>query len=91
MTKINCWEHKNCGRQPGGIKEKELGVCPAAISFTYNGKNGGKEAGRFCWKVAGTFCGGKIQGTFAEKIMSCTQCDFFKQVRSEEGESLVVL
>ncbi len=24
--KKNCWEHKNCGRQPGGAKAKELGV-----------------------------------------------------------------
>jgi hypothetical protein len=24
--KINCWEFKKCGRQPGGHKEKELGT-----------------------------------------------------------------
>jgi len=27
--KLNCWEFKKCGRQPGGPKVAELGVCPA--------------------------------------------------------------
>ncbi|MGE5174112.1 MAG: two-CW domain-containing protein, partial [Betaproteobacteria bacterium] len=30
MEKLNCWEHKKCGRQPGGHKVAELGVCPSA-------------------------------------------------------------
>jgi hypothetical protein len=28
--KLNCWEVKKCGREPGGVKVKELGVCPAS-------------------------------------------------------------
>ncbi|MFH1294084.1 MAG: two-CW domain-containing protein [Pseudomonadota bacterium] len=51
----------------------------------YSGKNGGIAAGRFCWKVAGTLCGGKVQGTFAEKMINCANCDFFKSVKPEEG------
>jgi len=35
------------------------------------------ECGR-CWLVAGTLCGGKVQGKFAEKIGSCTECEVFK-------------
>jgi hypothetical protein len=35
------------------------------------------ECGR-CWLVAGTFCGGEVQGKFAEKIESCTECKVFK-------------
>ncbi len=89
MTKTNCWEHKRCGREPGGAKEKELGSCPASTNFTNMGKNGGKAAGRYCWKVAGTLCGGKVQGTFAEKMMNCSQCDFFKAVKSGEGAAFV--
>lgn len=85
MSKMNCWDYKKCGRQPGGPKEKEFGVCPAAVSFTHAGKNGGKSAGRFCWKVAGTLCGGRVQGSFAEKMGNCVKCDFFQMVRSEEG------
>lgn len=85
MAKANCWEVKSCGRQPGGPKEKELGVCPAAVNFSNNGVNGGKSAGRFCWKVAGTLCGGKVQGSVAAKMMNCTACAFFQTVRAEEG------
>ena len=77
---MNCWEHKKCGRETGGSKTAELGVCSAATNFSHNGKNGGKSAGRFCWKVAGTLCGGKVQGSFSEKMGNCVKCDFFKLV-----------
>jgi len=50
-----------------------------------DGLNGGKNGGRICWTIAGTFCGGKVQGTFAEKQISCMACDFFKRVKEEEG------
>lgn len=84
MPKSNCWEVKNCGRGPGGEKIHELGVCPAAIDTSAQGLNGGKNGGRICWAVAGTFCGGKIQGTFAHKEVVCMACDFFKRVKDEE-------
>jgi len=32
-----------------------------------------------CWLIAGTMCSGKIQGKFAQKYESCTQCDVFKE------------
>ena len=38
--------------------------------------------GRGCWRVAGTMCGGKVQGTFAEKMDNCQQCDFYKLVKA---------
>jgi hypothetical protein len=64
---MNCWEFKKCGRQLGGAKAKELGVCPA---YPDNGTN--------CAKMAGTLCGGKVQGTFASKVVNCMNCDFYK-------------
>lgn len=82
--KLNCWEYKKCGREPRGKKASEFGVCPAASDTSFDGINSGRCAGRFCWAVAGTFCGGDIQGTFAEKRYSCLSCDFFNQVRAEE-------
>ncbi len=85
--KKNCWEVKNCGRQPGGSKTVALGICPAAQDNKYNGTNNGKFAGRYCWKLAGTLCGGKVQGSFASKMMNCAQCEFFHQVEQEEGDS----
>ncbi len=84
MAKLNCWESKKCGREPGGAKMSELGVCPAVTDFSCNGANGGKNGGRLCWAVTGTFCGGKVQGTFAQKQLSCMTCDFLMKVREEE-------
>ena len=52
--KINCWEFKKCGRQPGGAKAAELGVCPATVSAVLNGAHGGQNAGRACWVIAGS-------------------------------------
>ncbi|HEY6010114.1 MAG TPA: hypothetical protein VIX18_01485, partial [Nitrospirota bacterium] len=40
-----------------------------------------------CWVVAGSLCGGKIQGTFAEKLSNCLRCDFYNLVKSEEEAS----
>ncbi len=64
---MNCWEFKKCGREKGGAKAHELGVCP---SYPQDGNN--------CARVAGTLCGGKVQGTFATKLANCLQCDFYK-------------
>ncbi len=85
MKKMNCWETKKCGREIGGAKTAELGVCPAAQDKTSDGINGGKNGGRICWAVAGTFCGGKVQGDFAQKQVSCMVCEVFKQVKKDEG------
>jgi hypothetical protein len=85
--KKNCWEVKNCGREPGGAKVSELGVCPAATEASNDGKNGGKNSGRYCWRVSGTFCGGKVQGSYAQKLVNCAQCEFFKSVREEEDSN----
>lgn len=83
--KQNCWEFKGCGREPGGSKVSELGVCPAVTDTSSNGLNNGKNGGRICWAVTGTFCGGKVQGAFAQKQLSCMNCDFFKKAKAEEG------
>jgi hypothetical protein len=83
-VKLNCWEHKKCGRQPGGHKVQELGVCPATTNSELNGAHGGTNAGRACWVVAGSLCGGKIQGTYAKKLLNCWRCDFMNAVKREE-------
>ncbi len=85
MKKLNCWEFKKCGREPGGAKVNELGVCPATIEVKLHGTHGGKNAGRACWVVAGSMCGGKVQGTFAQKYGNCVKCDFFQKLKEEEG------
>lgn len=89
MTKLNCWEFKKCGREQGGVKAGELGVCPSAIETRLDGTHGGTRAGRACWVVAGTLCGGKEQGTFAHKYHNCEKCDFYQTVKKEEGSQYV--
>jgi hypothetical protein len=86
MKKDNCWEYKKCGREPGGIKVHELGVCPATVEEGLDGTHGGKNGGRACWAVAGSLCGGKVQGTFAQKYGNCVICDFFKIVKARNME-----
>jgi CRP-like cAMP-binding protein len=87
QNKLNCWEYMQCQRQPGGEMVAELGECPAARDISFDGINYGKNAGRICWAVAGTCCGGEIQGTFAEKRDSCTGCEFYQMVQEEEALS----
>jgi len=69
----NCWEFKNCGRQVGGVKVAELGACVAS-----------PDHGRDCWALAGTLCGGKVQGTNAEKLGNCRKCEFYQGVMKGE-------
>ncbi len=85
--KLNCWEHKNCGRQPGGPRVKELGICPVTTNQDLSGAHGGKSAGRACWVIAGSLCGGKIQGSYAQKLSNCWRCDFMNRVKQEEEPS----
>ena len=85
MSKKNCWEFKKCGREPGGSHVHDLGICPAARELRLDGVHHGRNGGRACWVVAGSLCGGEIQGTFAQKFNNCSTCDFYSTVRQEEG------
>jgi hypothetical protein len=91
MDKRNCWQIKNCGRQLGGDKVAELGVCPAAVATELDGVNGGHNAGRYCWAVAGTLCKGEVQGTFARKLQNCLLCPFYLEVEKQEGRSFILI
>ena len=84
--KINCWQFKKCGREPGGDKVAEQGICPAAMEKAFEGFNNGRNAGRCCWLIAGTFCCQQVMGTFAEKLPTCKACDFYQQVQKEEHD-----
>lgn len=89
-TRANCWEVKKCGREPGGAKVGELGACPAAQADIV-GINGGTRGGRICWAVAGTLCGGQVQGTFAQKVANCMNCEFYLTVKREEGAAFKLI
>lgn len=87
MSKQNCWDFFQCGRQPGGAKADELGVCPASVQRNLNGINNGTNGGRACWAIAGTLCKGRTQGTYAQKLGDCLQCEFYATVRREQSKT----
>ncbi len=88
--KLNCWEFKKCGREPGGAKAAELGVCPVAVEGRADGIHHGKNGGRCCWVVTGSLCKGQRQGSYAEKFGDCHKCDFYELVRNEESPKFQV-
>ena len=85
--KQNCWEFNKCGREPGGLKNAELGICPTAINEKFDKVNNGKNGGRCCYALAGTFRDESKQCVLAKKIKSCFDCDFFMKVQTEEMET----
>jgi len=54
-------------------RERQL-VCPAFQ----------QDAGRSCWSLDGTLCGGEERGVNAKQFGSCAVCDFYRQVRAGE-------
>ncbi len=38
-----------------------------------------------CWAVAGTLCGGAVQGTAAQKEKNCMLCDVYKRYNHTSG------
>lgn len=83
-ARLNCWEFKNCGREPGGVNAEKDGVCAAALEGRLDGFHGGTNAGRACWAVAGTYCQTQKEGTFAQMLTDCMNCDFHQLVVREE-------
>ncbi|MCP3926195.1 MAG: hypothetical protein GY714_26825 [Desulfobacterales bacterium] len=63
---MNCWEFKKCGLEEDGKNAATKGVCPAY-----------PDCGTSCARVAGTLCGGTVQGVFATKLANCMDCDFY--------------
>jgi len=68
---VKCWEYMKCGRDKDATTK-----CPAYPDF-----------GRICWAVAGTFCEGKVQGTFAQKYADCRKCDFYQMAKKLREET----
>jgi diguanylate cyclase (GGDEF)-like protein len=59
---------------------KELGVkCWEKKKCAKEGCPAYKNTKVRCWLVAGTMCGGKVQGEFALKYKSCTECDVYQE------------
>ncbi len=55
-----------------------------------NGINGGINAGRICWLIANTMCKGDTENAFETMITTCGECDFYKLVKAEGGEEVIL-
>ena len=64
----NCWEIKQCGREAGGPNVDELGECIASR----------QQLGHSCWAIAGTLCGGEVQGDIKDKQGNCLICEVYE-------------
>ncbi len=42
-----------------------------------------------CWSIAGTFCHGRVQGAFAQKIGDCRKCVVYRESCGDEINELV--
>ncbi|MBI5631947.1 MAG: hypothetical protein HZA15_00475 [Nitrospirae bacterium] len=71
----NCWEFFGC---------KDIGTCPVPNEKKLHGTHSGKNAGRSCWIIAGTMCGGSKQGSHIDKEHGCLRCNFYESVKKEE-------
>jgi hypothetical protein len=87
--KINCWEFMKCGRESCGPDSSEQGVCPAYEEVRLDGVHGGINAGRSCWAVEGTVCGGEGDDTSAQEEKNCLSCDFYNLVYEEEADNFL--
>jgi hypothetical protein len=67
----------SCGRQKGGSMVSELGECVASK----------EQLGHSCWAVAGTLCGGVVQGLVSQKSAGCLNCIVYKTYNRMRGVS----
>ena len=80
-----------CGFGPNGAKAKTHKICPAAKGHSLDGVHGGLHGGRVCWFIDNTFnCGNDTQDYFSKKFPVCMNCEFYRQVKEEEGDRFEV-
>lgn len=79
-TKCSCSEKRERGEimatQMNCWEYKNCSVfeeCPAYPSF-----------GNICFSIEGTLCGGEVQGTYAQKIQRCRECNFYGKLMEEK-------
>ncbi|MCX6545203.1 MAG: GGDEF domain-containing protein [Acidobacteria bacterium] len=79
-------DEKACFQNPHLIHCLQKKTCTREVCPAYH-----DEAAR-CWQIAGTYCGGDIQGSFADKYQNCRACDVFltacPTIVEELGENL---
>ncbi|MHB8792914.1 MAG: ATP-binding protein [Thermoleophilia bacterium] len=61
---------------PGLAKCWEIKSCTSVDCPSFKSEN------LRCWQVAGTHCGGEVQGVFAQKFGRCEKCQVYKMAHS---------
>jgi two-component system sensor histidine kinase/response regulator len=59
------------------LENPDIPVCWDLKKCTYKGCPVYGRKGVRCWQVAGTHCGGEIQGQFAKKYQDCKECEVY--------------
>ncbi|MCI5211945.1 MAG: hypothetical protein D3910_24915 [Candidatus Electrothrix sp. ATG2] len=88
VEKLNCWEFKECGREPGGKHVALYGVCVAATETRADGIHDGRNGGRCCWVIAASSC--TFRRTNDSLFTNCNECDFYSLVK-ESSELLITV
>lgn len=71
----NCWELKDCGREAGGRNVAAFGECITSQ----------EGLGHSCWAIAGTLCGGEVQGSVKDKHENCLICNVYQNYNRMTG------
>jgi len=76
-----CWEINKCGRELGGANVAEHRVCPVSYKMQFYSDMKNNPDAVFCWNVVGTLCENQTNGSRLMKLMRCTDCEYFKQLK----------
>ena len=87
---MNCWDFRKCGREPGGERAQEHGVCPTALFEAADGYLGGRMGGKACAFLIGTFCCNLVPGTEPGRLKDCPACDFFNHLKDRHGREFSI-
>ena len=88
--KLNCWEFKKCGREPGGRNLALFGPCSVPAATGFNNINNGKNGGRSCWIIRESACEKIMRRCCVQEIRECRQCNFYRFVNEPEKEPATV-
>jgi hypothetical protein len=89
-NKLNCWEFKKCGREPGGKNLSVFGVCSVPVTIGFDNVNNGKNGGRSCWIIRESACEEVMRKCCVQEIRECRQCDFYRFVNETEKKHVAM-
>ncbi|MEO5362836.1 MAG: hypothetical protein H7838_04345 [Magnetococcus sp. DMHC-8] len=85
--KTNCWEEKQCGREPGGRAADKRGPCPVPLYTLADGFLGGENGGRACVFVVGRLNEHERKWACSQSSDTCEKCDFYRKLKKKYKKS----